>query len=107
MAMSTPYPIQLDFTAEPRIARWRPFVQWVLAIPHLAIASVLSSLRHLLIAISLVTVLFTKRIPPPGVRHHRDDVPVRMAVGELCVLPVAQRRPADWSTGDHFARVIP
>jgi hypothetical protein len=38
-------------------------VQWVLAIPHLAIASVLSSLRHLLIAISLVTVLFTKRIP--------------------------------------------
>jgi hypothetical protein len=37
-------------------------VQWVLAIPHLAIASVLSSLRHLLIAISLVTVLFTKRI---------------------------------------------
>ena len=63
MAMSTPYPIQLDFTAEPRIARWRPFVQWLLAIPHLAIVSVLSSLRHLLIAISLVTVLFTKRIP--------------------------------------------
>lgn len=63
MAMSTTYPVQLDLTADTRIARWRPLVQWLLAIPHLAVSSVLTTLRHLLTAISLVTVLFTKRIP--------------------------------------------
>src|SRR3954454_10272211 len=63
MAMSAAYPVRLDLTADNRIARWRPLVQWLLAIPHLAISSVLRSLRHLLTAVSLVTVLFTKRIP--------------------------------------------
>src|SRR5437763_10805188 len=63
MATSITYPVQLDLTSDTRIARWRPLVQWLLAIPHLAVVSVLTTLRHLLIAISLVTVLFTKRIP--------------------------------------------
>jgi hypothetical protein len=63
MAMSTTYPVQLDLTADTRIARWRPLVQWLLAIPHLAVSSVLTSLRQLLTAISFVTVLFTKRVP--------------------------------------------
>src|SRR5436190_23787365 len=63
MAMATPYPVQLDLTPDNHMARWRPLVQWLLAIPHLAVSSVLTSLRHLLIAVSLVTVLFTKRIP--------------------------------------------
>jgi hypothetical protein len=63
MAMSSTYPVQLDLTADSRIARWRPLVQWLLAIPHLAVSSVLTSLRQLLTAISFVTVLFTKRIP--------------------------------------------
>ena len=56
---------QLDLTAEHRLARWRPLVQWLLAIPHLAVAYVLTTLRHLLTAVSFVTVLFTKRIPRP------------------------------------------
>lgn len=63
MAMSATYPVQLDLTTDTRIARWRPLVQWLFAIPHLAVSSVLTTLRHLLTAISLVTVLFTKRIP--------------------------------------------
>lgn len=63
MAMSITSPVQLDLTADARIARWRPLVQWLLAIPHLAIASVLRALRNLLTLISFVTVLFTKRIP--------------------------------------------
>lgn len=63
MAMSTTYPVQLDLTADTRIARWRPLAQWLLAIPHCAITSVLTSLRHVLTLISLVSVLFTKRIP--------------------------------------------
>lgn len=63
MAMSIPYPVQLDFHAERHMARWRPLVQWLLAIPHLIVAYTLSSLREVLTLISLFTVLFTKRIP--------------------------------------------
>lgn len=63
--MSTPmtYPARLEFEGGYRIARWRPLVQWVLAIPHLLIAGALSSLRNILTLISLFTVLFTGRIP--------------------------------------------
>ena len=65
MAMSVPYPVQLDFQAERHMARWRPLVQWLLAVPHLMVAYALSSLREVLTLISLFTVLFTKRIPRP------------------------------------------
>ena len=61
--MSSPYPLQLEFSAEPRITWWHPLVQWLLAIPHLMVASALRSLRQVLILISLFTVLFTERIP--------------------------------------------
>lgn len=63
--MSTPmtYPARLEFEARYRIARWRPLVQWLLAIPHLMIAGALSSLRNVLTLISLFTVLFTGGIP--------------------------------------------
>ena len=65
MTMSIPYPVQLDFQADGHITRWRPLVQWLLAIPHLLIANVLRSLRQVLTLISLFTVLFTERIPRP------------------------------------------
>jgi ABC-type uncharacterized transport system YnjBCD permease subunit len=64
--MTTPtYPARLEFDASYRVARWRPLVQWLLAIPHLAVAWALSYLRSVLTVISLFTVLFTKRIPRP------------------------------------------
>jgi hypothetical protein len=63
MSLTTTYPVQLDLSTDGRIARWRPLVQWLLAIPHLAVSSVLTSLRQLLTLVSFVTVLFTKRIP--------------------------------------------
>jgi Domain of unknown function (DUF4389) len=65
MSTSTPYPLELEFHADSRITRWRPFVQWLLAIPHLMIAWTLRSLRQVLTLISLFLVLFTKRIPRP------------------------------------------
>jgi hypothetical protein len=58
-----PSPVQLEFHADRRIARWRPLVQWLLAIPHLLIASALRTLRQVLTLISFFTVLFTKQIP--------------------------------------------
>lgn len=63
MSMSAPYPAQLAFDADLHITRWRPLVQWVLAIPHLMVARMLNSLRSILTLISLVSVLFTERIP--------------------------------------------
>src|SRR3954471_6752205 len=65
MAISAPYPAQLEFQGDLHIDRWRPFVQWLLAIPHLLIANVLRTLRNLLILVSFFTVLFTKQIPRP------------------------------------------
>ena len=38
MSLATPYPTRLEFHGTPRIARWRPLVQWLLAVPHLLIA---------------------------------------------------------------------
>ena len=65
MSMAVSYPVQLEFHGDPHIARWRPLVQWLLAIPQLLIVNVLSSLRNVLTLISFFTVLFTKTIPRP------------------------------------------
>src|SRR3954471_16811595 len=65
MSIAVPYPAQLEFEADRHITRWRPLVQWLLAIPHLFIANILRSLRQLLTLISFFTVLFTERIPQP------------------------------------------
>lgn len=56
--MPVPYAAQLEFHADRHITRWKPLVQWALAIPQLWIASLLRSLRLLLIVISLFTVTF-------------------------------------------------
>jgi len=65
MSMPAASPLQLDFGADRRITRWRPLVQWLLAIPHLMIAYALRTLRQVLTLISFFTVLFTERIPRP------------------------------------------
>jgi Domain of unknown function (DUF4389) len=65
MSMPAASPLQLDFEADRRITRWRPLVQWLLAIPHLMIAYALRTLRQVLTLISFFTVLFTERIPRP------------------------------------------
>ena len=65
MSLATPYPTRLEFHGTPQIARWRPLVQWLLAIPHLFIAYALTVVRAVLTLIAFVTVLGTRRIPRP------------------------------------------
>ena len=65
MATAAVHPATVDLDTGTRIARWRPLVQWMLAIPHLVVADVLNTLRGVLTVVSLVTVVFTKRIPRP------------------------------------------
>jgi hypothetical protein len=57
------YPLQADIEASVEVANWRPLVHWLLAIPHLIIASVLRAVGQALTLVSLFTILFTKRIP--------------------------------------------
>jgi hypothetical protein len=65
MSLAIPYPAQLDFRGTQQIARWRPLVQWFLAIPHLFIAYALTIVRAVLTLVSFFTVVFTRRIPRP------------------------------------------
>jgi hypothetical protein len=63
MATATLHAANVQLEADRRIARWRPLVQWLLAIPHLVVVNALSTLRGILTVVSLVTVLFAGRIP--------------------------------------------
>lgn len=65
MSIPMSYPAQLEFHADRRITRWRPLVQWLLAVPQLLIAQALRTLRSVLTLICLFTVLFTEKIPRP------------------------------------------
>ena len=63
MSTASSYPTQLGFEGGRHIARWRPLVQWLLAVPQLLIAAALGQVRNLLTLISVFTVIVTKRIP--------------------------------------------
>ena len=56
-------PARLEIAYPEEVDRWRPFVQWLLAIPFLLVASVLQSLAQLLVLFAFFTILFTKRFP--------------------------------------------
>jgi hypothetical protein len=57
------YPVRLDVEYPEHMDRWRPLVQWLLAIPYLWVAGVLYWLTGVMTVIAFFTVLFTKRIP--------------------------------------------
>jgi roadblock/LC7 domain-containing protein len=65
MATAALYPATATFDADTRTARWRPLVQWLLAIPQLVVLNALSSLRGILELFGSVAVVFTGRVPRP------------------------------------------
>ena len=44
--MPAPYPLQLELHASLHITRWRPLVQWLLAVPHPIIGYALRFVRR-------------------------------------------------------------
>ncbi|MFT5531726.1 MAG: hypothetical protein ACI91O_001756 [Candidatus Poriferisodalaceae bacterium] len=68
-ALATPAAYPTTFDLAPAIAenhsmsRWRRFVQWILAIPHLIIANAINSLSEVVAFISWFIILFTGRLP--------------------------------------------
>jgi hypothetical protein len=62
--MSTiPYPVTVELAGDDEVARWRPFVNWFLAIPHYVVLYFLRIVAQALTFVALLTVLFTRRIP--------------------------------------------
>jgi hypothetical protein len=58
------YPARLSITyPEAGIDRWRPLVQWLLAIPYLIVAGILSYVAAIVAFIGIFVILFTKKLP--------------------------------------------
>jgi hypothetical protein len=58
------YPAQLEFDyPEDGVDRWRPLVHWLLAIPYLIVASVISYIAQILVFFAFFAILFTRRFP--------------------------------------------
>ncbi len=57
------YPAGFTFDAPERIDNWRPLVQWLLAIPHLLVVSVLRSVSQVLASVSWFAIVFTGELP--------------------------------------------
>ena len=55
MSIPVPYAAPPEFRSGRPVTRWRPLIQWRLAIPQLMIAGVLRSLQQVLPLISLLT----------------------------------------------------
>jgi hypothetical protein len=57
------YPVIYDVEYPERLSRWKIFVKWLLAIPHLVIVYLLSIVFQVLQLIAFFCVLFTKKWP--------------------------------------------
>ena len=56
-------PLVLELEAPLAIDRWRPFLQWLYAIPHLVLLSALQTLHSALAFVAFFTILISGRIP--------------------------------------------
>ena len=57
------YPATFAFDAPYEVARWRPFVHWLLAIPQFVVAYVLNLVAGVITFIAFFVILFTKKYP--------------------------------------------
>lgn len=70
MTVSTPpapaapdYPVRYDVEYPERLSRWKIFVKWLLAIPHLIIVYLLAIVLNVMVFIAFFAILFTKKWP--------------------------------------------
>ena len=62
-APAADFPLQLDLDAPEEIARWRPLVQWLLAIPHFIVLFALGIVESIVWILSFFAILFTGNMP--------------------------------------------
>ena len=61
--MPEAYPIRIELDHDLEVARWRPFVNWFLAIPHFVVLYVLGIVMYVVWFVSFFAVLFTGGFP--------------------------------------------
>ncbi|MEZ5282625.1 MAG: DUF4389 domain-containing protein [Acidimicrobiales bacterium] len=57
------YPATFELEAPLQIARWRPLVNWLMAIPHMIIAQALNYATQFVAVIAWFAILFTGKLP--------------------------------------------
>lgn len=57
------YPARLDIASARELDRWRPLVQWILAIPHWLLLYVLELVSEIVAFVSWLVIVFTGRLP--------------------------------------------
>lgn len=57
------YPIAFSFDPPERVARWRPLVHWLLAIPHFIILYVLGVVTGVVVFVAWIVGVITGRVP--------------------------------------------
>ena len=57
------YPVRFDVEYPERLSRWKIFLKWLFAIPHVIIIYLLSIVNNVMIFIAFFAVLFTKKWP--------------------------------------------
>jgi hypothetical protein len=65
-AAATPaaeYPARFAVEYPERLSRWKIFVKWLLAIPHLIIVYLLQAVASIMVVIAFFAILFTKKWP--------------------------------------------
>jgi hypothetical protein len=63
-AEPAPYPVRFDVAYPEQLSRWKIFVKWLLAIPHILIVDALNAVVRVMTLIALFAILFTKKYPP-------------------------------------------
>ena len=58
-----PYPVSLELMAPEQIARWRPLVHWLLAIPYYIVLYILQIAQSVVTIVAWFVILFTGNIP--------------------------------------------
>jgi Domain of unknown function (DUF4389) len=58
------HPVTVDLVAPLEIARWRPLVHWLLAIPHYVVIYVYQLILGVLTVLAFFAIVFTGNIPP-------------------------------------------
>lgn len=57
------FPATFTFDPPEKVANWRPLVNWLLAIPHLAVLNALRALGQVIAVISWFAIVFTGQLP--------------------------------------------
>jgi hypothetical protein len=57
------YPIRVEFDYPEHTDRWRPLIQWLLAIPYLVVAGILYYVAEIVAFIGIFVILFTGKLP--------------------------------------------